>query len=101
MDDSQSADEIVAEFKRRQKRQLIATIPLLIAMPIVVVGTQTQGPTVFGMPSILAAKIGVVLFVGSIGYTLKNWRCPKCSRYLGRAIAPASCPSCGARLRRS
>jgi rubrerythrin len=40
----------------------------------------------------------VALVVGALVFSLKNWRCPACDKYLGKGISPSFCPKCGVAL---
>ena len=44
----------------------------------------------------IAAMIGLA---AAILFSLWNWRCPSCGKYLGRATNPSFCPKCGVKLR--
>ena len=37
--------------------------------------------------------------VAAVFFSLQNWRCPACHRYLGRVRNPNFCPRCGIALR--
>jgi predicted RNA-binding Zn-ribbon protein involved in translation (DUF1610 family) len=32
-------------------------------------------------------------------FSLRNWRCPACNKYLGKGTLPHYCPNCGVELR--
>jgi hypothetical protein len=91
--------QILGAFSRRRRNQLLllgALMPITIGALLYqrhVVGT------VLGMPAQLGAPIFLVLVVGSVLFSLWNWRCPACGGYLGRSLNPKYCPSCGVRLR--
>ena len=79
------------EFARRRKRQLLATIPFaIVLLGYVILGERTQGTA---YPIIFFVVIGLLLI-----FSFRNWRCPACEGYLGRAISPKFCSKCGANL---
>jgi hypothetical protein len=44
-------------------------------------------------------SVAGVCIAGALLFSLKNWRCPACHRYMGkRAFGIRFCPGCGARL---
>jgi hypothetical protein len=91
--------EIVRAFSRRRRNQLLlagALAPIIFAA---VLYQRHTAMTILGMPPRVGAPIFLALVVGGLSFSLWNWRCPACSRYLGRAINPRNCPSCGVRLR--
>jgi len=73
---------IKTEFASRKRNQIIVSISL-IAMIILFV---------------LFGENPDVLFTGGIGFSLFNWRCPACNKYLGKSINPKFCSKCGAPL---
>jgi hypothetical protein len=83
--------EFKAEFATRRRRQWLTMLPALAVLVIVVVSGRQTGNG-FGLGAALVA-VGVVVF------SLINWRCPACGRYLGRTFNPAFCARCGIALR--
>lgn len=89
-----------AEFKRRfiQKQRyqvavfvpLVGAVLLLLAIASYVPDLREEASTiVFGAAGLILAG----LLVGWL-----NWRCPACSRPLGRRLSPDRCPRCGVAL---
>lgn len=105
-EDEKSA--IRREFSLRRRRQW--TLAIIVA-PFIVVALLYAGTTadrLLGDRPLLSptpawfpwfAAVFAVLVVGGLVYSLRNWRCPRCSAYLGRAINPKHCPRCGVALR--
>ena len=90
---------ITREFSRRRRYQILFTLPF-VPLIFTAVGYQRGVfSTILGMPP----RVGVVVFgafvAGAGLFSLRNWRCPACSRYLGRWINPKHCPHCGITLR--
>jgi hypothetical protein len=44
--------------------------------------------------SVLAAILGIAVFIAGVVFNLIKVRCPHCDTYLGRATGP-KCPFCG------
>ena len=88
---------IVEEFQRRRKRQLIVTLPLVVLVfTILVMGD--RGGSFGGISCSSLAIPAFAVLIGLIIFSLKNWRCPACNGYLGKAISPRFCSRCGAPL---
>ena len=89
-----------AEFATRRKRQLFVSIPLVIFMVgvLIALDEKTKAP-VFGLSSSVVAAIFAVVMGGGLVFSLLNWRCPACQRYLGKHINPSFCHRCGVPLR--
>jgi hypothetical protein len=86
------------QFKSRRTRQLMVSLPLVA----VVLGASFLRS---GKPEQIAGisvqTLGLAFFflmVGVLIFSLRNWRCPACDRYLGRSISPRFCPKCGVEL---
>jgi hypothetical protein len=100
MDLMQKRDEkeIIREFRLRQSRQFLAigiTMLLLIVLTLFY-----KRPDFFGSFSkytIFAAQL--ILIAAFIAFSVFNWRCPSCKKYLGNDIARQSCRQCKTRLR--
>ena len=79
--------EIVAEFKKRRIRQVIAVLPVVIIML----------PALNSENNLLIGVFIAIIIIFSV-FTLMNWRCPSCKGWLGRGISPNYCRNCGVRL---
>jgi hypothetical protein len=85
--------------RRRRYQNLLAVIllPTLFAMRF---SMNPEAGTVFGVPLQLGLPAVLMFIVGSTVFSLKNWRCPACTKYLGGAFrGPRHCPNCGVKLR--
>jgi hypothetical protein len=91
--------EIMREFRLRRKRQfyaILATIFLLITAAWKQSHTglllgRLSGSTVFWVELVLIGSFVI--------FSLLNWRCPACRKYLGRDINLRGCRKCGTKLR--
>lgn len=90
-------EEFRDDFAARRKRQLLATIPLLLVVVAVGLVDQSSGQ-LLGVGVAIWGPVAFVCAVGFIVFTLKNWRCPACDRYLGKGIFPRFCAKCGVQL---
>lgn len=98
MQANDEAGGVIAEFKRRRVRQLIATIPMVLAV-FLAISLEHAGPAgLYGIPVPVIGGLAGVLLVAGIVFTLVNWRCPACRGYLGKGMNPRFCQKCGAQL---
>lgn len=88
----------IQEFKRRRKRQLMMSIPVvaLLLISFWVRDHPDRIPFALSQNAFLTVFLAAIAFV--LVFSLKNWRCPTCDRYLGKGISPRFCPKCGAQL---
>jgi Na+/citrate or Na+/malate symporter len=88
------------EFAARRKRQLLVSIPLAIFMigVLVIIDDKSRAP-IFGLSPAMVLVAFAVVMVAGLAFSLANWRCPACQRYLGKHINPSFCHRCGAPLR--
>jgi len=90
--------QIIQEFKRRRARQL-TIIPVVIAAAILLGWSQEHaGDSLGGVPGRLLTGVGIAVIVAAVLFSFRNWRCPACDGYLGKAISPNFCLKCGAPL---
>lgn len=85
---------IKADFAKRRRRQLIAAVLFTVGavMPFIL-----SNMVRLENPLWLAPWIGGVLALAV--FSIRNWRCPACHKYLGRNFNPNFCPHCGVALR--
>ena len=91
--------KIKVEFKRRKTRQLLLALPMIPCMFIVAFMADNDAQ-IFESITNFQLLIGatVVIAVGLI-FSMINWRCPGCNKYLGKRMNPQYCSSCGVELR--
>jgi len=83
-----------AEFARRQKRQFgVAAILLLGVASMMLMRGHGAPETPAGLALVLGAMVAIFAF------SLQNWRCPACQKYLGKGGFPRFCPRCGVPLK--
>ena len=85
------------EFARRRKYQL-AVIPLVFLGLAGFIFADSDTGVLFGFPSAVWGTVGFLLTISAIVFSLKNWRCPACNKYLGKGISPKFCQKCGTQL---
>ena len=91
---------IEEEFRRRRTRQWVAAVPGLVAFfALLVAADNSDSEQLFGLPAGVVFWIAIAVFAAYALFSFANWRCPSCSRYLGRAINPTFCVKCGTRLK--
>ena len=91
-------EEIQQQFALRRRRQILLAIPLIPIFIAVLVIRDQADTAVFGVPSEVWGPAFLVLAVGALLFSLWNWRCPACAKYLGKAINPRFCVKCGVAL---
>jgi hypothetical protein len=90
--------KIVAEFKKRKLRQLLAAIPAIAAIVPLVMAENAGPDGVWGVPIKVLAPVCIVVVLAVLGFSLVNWRCPACKGYLGKKMSPRFCSRCGVQL---
>ncbi|MGB6640678.1 MAG: hypothetical protein WBG67_07890 [Thermoanaerobaculia bacterium] len=86
-----------SKFSVLRKRQLMAAVPVVAVIAFVALADQTTGEA-FGISPMVWGPAVVIYFVGLIAFSIRNWRCPACDKYLGKGFSPKYCPKCGAPL---
>ncbi len=90
-------EEIKREFKKRFIRQIIIS-PLLIGLILTLFYLIDQAEKKGEGSLLLIVLAGVGLLV-AFAFSFKNWRCPSCQKYLGKAMNPRFCSKCGVALK--
>ena len=88
---------VVEEFKRRQKRQLVVTLPTIVIMFAIPIMAD-RGMSIGGVACSALAMPAVATVVGWGLFSFLNWRCPACNGYVGKDFSPRFCSKCGAAL---
>lgn len=91
--------EIKQQFKKRKTRQLLVAIPLLPAVFIIALMDDTGKVLISGIPNLYLLIAAGAIIVSGLIFSLINWRCPNCKKYLGKRFNPKFCASCEAELR--
>lgn len=85
------------KFSVLRKRQLIATIPVVAIIAFAVLADEKTGEAL-GISPMIWGPIVAIYVAGLVVFSIRNWRCPACDKYLGRGFSPKYCPKCGAPL---
>jgi hypothetical protein len=89
--------EIYATRHRRQLALMVSLVALFFGLFFV--GPRFLG-VIPGLSVTAIAPASFLLVAGALIFSLRNWRCPACNRYLGRTFNPRYCQGCGIELRR-
>lgn len=95
--DPRQQAEIKANYAQRRKRQLLLAVPVVGVLVVVFLAADKE--ELWGVPSAYIAPASFVAVLGAVAFSLWNWRCPACSKYLGRSTGGKHCPHCGVELR--
>ncbi len=83
------------DFTARRRRQFAISIPLFaLVLGMAFLGEGKQG-AILGMRACVVLPAVLILVGGAIAFSLYNWRCPACNRYLGKQMNPKYCSRCG------
>jgi Na+/citrate or Na+/malate symporter len=89
-----------AEFKRvfaiRRRRQVILAVPFFFVF-LAMIFLRERGE-MFGLPATVIGPVFLVVVIGALIFSVRNWRCPACDKYLGRGMNPKFCVRCGVGL---
>jgi len=99
MHEEEKNRRVSEEFKKRRNRQIIVTIPAIVAVFCFILLQEGKIGFTCSVPSQILNGILIALVIGLVVFSLKNWRCPACNGYLGKAWNPRFCQRCGVRLR--
>ena len=89
-------EEFKRQFSTRRRRQIFLAVPIVVLAVCVRIFSEQIQKT--GIPDAVWITVFLVLVLGAILFSFRNWRCPACDRYLGRSIGPSFCPKCGVAL---
>jgi hypothetical protein len=93
----QQLQQFREEFAKRRRRQFVVAIPAVAVFVVLASAERGGGKTLLG-PAAVVVPMAIALIVGILAFSLTNWRCPACRKYLGKAISPRFCTSCGVQL---
>jgi hypothetical protein len=87
-------------YARRRRRQHALTFSLVaLFLGVFFLGPRYLG-RIPGLSVTAIAPVSFLLVAGALIFSLRNWRCPACNRYLGRTYNPKYCQGCGIELRK-
>ena len=95
--DAQKAN-VRQQWAAMRRRQYIAILPFLIFFGSVSILARKGNAVVTASDGLLLVLLAA-LGVGTIYFSLQNWRCPACSQYLTNEMNPRLCSKCGVALR--
>jgi len=91
-------NQIKQDFRLRQNLQYLAiSLTLLFLLFLVLLYKRPDLFGEFSKSSIFSAQ--VLLIAAFIVFSVFNWRCPSCNKYIGNDINRRICKNCGTRLR--
>lgn len=93
------ANEIKQQFKKRKIRQILLAIPFTPVAFILVFTSRSDDQLIASIPNEHLLLGSLVLVVLGLIFSLINWRCPNCNKYLGKNANLKFCPKCGVELR--
>jgi hypothetical protein len=87
-----------SSFVAKRRRQIIAAVPVVILMIGLAIAAEGESNTVFGAPISTLVPTMILFVIGIVIFSFRNWRCPACDKYLGKAMSPRFCSKCGVPL---
>lgn len=90
-------NQIMRDFRSRLNRQLLAmALTMFLILFLVLIYKRSDIFGEFSKNSIFTSQI--ILIAVFIWFSVINWRCPSCNKYLGSGINRRICKKCGIRL---
>jgi hypothetical protein len=91
-------EQIQRDYGARRQRQLMMTLPLGLVILALIFTDDNPGGSIMGIRAdvFTALMVGLILIIALVSF--RNWRCPGCNKYLGRAFNPNFCQRCGVQL---
>jgi Na+/citrate or Na+/malate symporter len=87
-------EEYQRQFALRKRRQIVLSVPLIAIIIAALAFKDRTESAAFD----LVGPLFFISIVGALIFSLWNWRCPACSKYLGKSLSPRFCPKCGVSL---
>lgn len=85
-------------YAKRHRRQLIVTVPMILIVFAFAFTEDRETGTILGLSTVMVGSVFLVAVLSLLAFSLRNWRCPACDKYLGRAFNPRHCQHCGIAL---
>ena len=90
----------MAEYRKRRNRQWFASgLIIALVLPNLLLSRNNGNFRLFGLPENVTVGVFLAIVLGVVIFSLTNWRCPECNRYLGKTFNPSFCARCGTQLR--
>ncbi|HET9887699.1 MAG TPA: hypothetical protein VFR10_09305 [bacterium] len=90
--------EFKESFAQRRKKQLLLAALIIPLVLVAVFAEDQRTDTILGYSVEVFGPIFLVAVIAALLFSLRNWRCPACSKYLGRSMNPKFCHNCGVEL---
>lgn len=90
--------DIKSDFKKRRTRQLLLLIPLVPIIFLMVFISKSNPSDIAGISAETITYAGLGIVICAVIFSLVNWRCPACGKYIGKSLSPKFCEGCGAEL---
>ncbi|MHB9020103.1 MAG: hypothetical protein ACYC3G_04550 [Minisyncoccota bacterium] len=87
------------DFAGKRRRQLLIAIPLIVAVVLIRLLKDKGDETFIGLPPTIIFPVSLIIVAAALIYSIINWRCPACNKYLGKHISPSYCSKCGVPLK--
>jgi len=81
-------------FAARRRNQLILAAACVSLILAALLDRRGLTSTFFGVSPHVGAAVFAAVAVGAGAFSSRSWRCPGCSKSLGRTINPRHCPHC-------
>lgn len=96
--DKKNEQKIMRDFSARKLAQIIA-ISVTLALFVMIAFGMNHG--LFGdmFSGATLASVQILLALAFINFTVFNWRCPSCKKFLGSGIVQDLCRNCGAKFK--
>ena len=95
-------NSVQEKFKKIKRNQIVVILEIIIfdIVMLIAIFTEVSGPIeLLSIATIIIVAIIVcVVTIGVVIFTIMNWRCPNCNKYLGRSISCKFCKNCGEKL---
>jgi hypothetical protein len=95
MSQQPSGESQTVSIRGRKLVQMVLAPLALVAFVVLVLDWKFPDVNFLEIPEGLLFLVCFSIFGLYLGVTLLTWRCPKCRTYLGKGLAPSSCPGCG------
>ena len=95
-------NSVQEKFKKIKRNQIVAILGTIVFDIIMLIAIFTEVSSPIESMSIatiiIVAIIACIVTIGVVIFTIINWRCPNCNKYLGRSIGSKFCKNCGEKL---
>tara|TARA_Y100000768_G_C23953959_1_gene671732 strand:+ start:600 stop:1085 length:486 start_codon:yes stop_codon:yes gene_type:complete len=91
-------DLIKATFKKRKNRQIVLAVFLIPIIGFLFSLKRHKDFTLWGIDYDQLGLAALAIIIPAVIFSIVNWRCPNCNKYLGKGINPNHCSKCGANL---